>query len=80
MEPPTARELIQLMADRSSAWQSLWTVFYTVSAVIVSLVGYLLLAAGNYQALNELRAYHWGLCVTVLSLFFGIPHLQKRNE
>jgi hypothetical protein len=99
MEASTARELIQLLADRSSAWQSLWTVFSTVSAAVVGLVasdkllvryrmaaslvavvGYLVFAVGNYQALNKLRAYHWGLCVLVVSLLFGIPYLQKTNE
>lgn len=74
MTPSDAKELIGLLAERSAAWQALWTVFYTVSAAIVTLIasgkllpkyrwvassiavaGFLLFAAGNYRALDELR-------------------------
>ncbi|MGQ0794347.1 MAG: hypothetical protein ACT4NX_09755 [Deltaproteobacteria bacterium] len=74
MEPSTAKELIGILSERASAWQALWTVFYTVSATLVTLiasgkllpkyryiassvavVGFLLFAAGNYQALNDMR-------------------------
>jgi hypothetical protein len=33
-----AKELISMLSERSSAWQALWTVFYTVSAAIVTLI------------------------------------------
>jgi len=74
MDPSAAKELIGLLSERASAWQALWTVFYTVSAAIVTLIasgkllpkyrwlassiavaGFLLFAAGNYRALDELR-------------------------
>lgn len=74
MEPSVAKTLIDILAERSSAWNSLWTVFYTVGAAIVGIVasgkllskhrtvasviamlGFLIFAAGNYMALNEVR-------------------------
>jgi hypothetical protein len=74
MNPADAKELIGLLSERASAWQALWTVFYTVSAAIVTLIasgkllpkyrwlassvaaaGFLLFAAGNYRALDEVR-------------------------
>lgn len=38
MDVSTAKELIGLLSERASAWQALWTVFYTVSAAIVTLI------------------------------------------
>lgn len=74
MDPSDAKTLIELLADRSAAWNGLWTVFYTVGAAIVGVVasgkllskhraaasaiavlGFLVFAVGNYQALEEMR-------------------------
>lgn len=74
MESSTAKELIGLMSERASSWQALWTVFYTVSAALVtliasgkflpqhrlaasliSIIGYMLFAAGNFLALDGMR-------------------------
>jgi hypothetical protein len=38
MEPATAKDLIELLAERATAWHALWAVFYTVSAAVVALV------------------------------------------
>jgi hypothetical protein len=74
MDLSDAKNLIELLAGRSSAWNALWTVFYTVGAAIVGVVasgkllsrrrtvasaiavcGFLVFAAGNYVALEEMR-------------------------
>lgn len=74
MDPSEAKILIELLAGRSIAWNSFWTVFYTVGAAIVGVVangkllskhrtaasiiavlGFLVFAVGNYQALEEMR-------------------------
>lgn len=38
MSPSDAKELIGLLSERSAAWNALWTIFYTVSAAIVTLI------------------------------------------
>ncbi len=131
MDPSAAKELIELMSERATAWHALWTVFYTVSAALVTLIasgkllpkhrraasliaiiGYILFAVGNFQALDEmrkqreaviefvkdkakesshivavadasappclqeLRIYHWGLCIFVIVLLAAIPAFQ----
>jgi hypothetical protein len=135
LDASTAKDLTQLMSERAAAWNGLWTVFYTVSAALVTLiasgkllpkyriaassiavVGFILFAAGNYRALNEmrkqraavvdfviekaketpqiiavakasvpptlqdLRIYHWGLCVFVVVLLVAIPAFQKTRS
>lgn len=74
MDPSDAKNLIELLAGRSSAWNGLWTVFYTVGAALVGVIasgkllskhrtaasaiavlGFLVFAVGNYQALEDMR-------------------------
>jgi hypothetical protein len=74
MEPSNAKELIELLSDRATAWHALWTVLYTISAALVTIIasgkflpkyrrlassiavlGFLLFAAGNYEALDQMR-------------------------
>jgi hypothetical protein len=38
MELSDAKDLIELLAGRSGAWNGLWTVFYTVGVAIVGVV------------------------------------------
>jgi hypothetical protein len=38
MEPSDAKALLEILANRSDAWQALWTTLYTVSAAVVTLV------------------------------------------
>ena len=33
--------------------------------------------ASEPPSLSELRIYHWGLCIFVVALLFGIPAFQK---
>jgi 3-oxoacyl-ACP reductase-like protein len=130
MDATEAKNLIELLAGRSAAWSSLWTMFYTIAAAVVGVVasgkllgnrrtvasaiaalGFALFAVGNYQAFSdmrlqreavsafvmkkaeekhspemvalvkasapptegELRAYHWGLTLFVLSLILLMP-------
>ena len=74
MDTSDAKNLIELLTSRSAAWNSLWTMFYTVAAAIVGVIasgklvsghhieasliaafGFLVFAAGNYRALDEMR-------------------------
>ena len=74
MNASDARQLVELLASRSGAWNSLWTLFYTVGAAVVGVVasgkllarrrtaasllaaaGFLVFAAGNYAALEDVR-------------------------
>jgi hypothetical protein len=38
MNTSDAKDLIELLAGRSAAWNALWTVFYTVGAAIVGVI------------------------------------------
>ena len=44
MELSQIKDIVALLTERSAAWQSLWTVFYTVSAAVVTLI-----ASGKIQ-------------------------------
>jgi fatty-acid desaturase len=38
MDATEAKNLIELLAGRSAAWSSLWTMFYTIAAAVVGVV------------------------------------------
>jgi hypothetical protein len=99
MDASAAKELIALLDERASAWQAYWTVFYTVSAAIVTLVasgkllpryrklasliaiaGFLVFAAGNYQALATMRVQREAVVEFVKERAAGSPHIVKVAE
>lgn len=99
MEASVAKELIALLAERSSAWQAYWTVFYTVAAAIVTLVasgkllpkfrklasaiavvGFLVFAAGNYQALSTMRVQREAVVAFVIEKASANPHITRVAE
>lgn len=94
MDVSDAKQLIGLLSERSAAWQALWTIFYTVSAAIVTLiasgkllpkyrwvassiavVGFLLFAAGNYRALDEVRKQRDAIVQFVKDKAKGTPQI-----
>ncbi len=72
MEAAAAKELIGLLSERASAWQGLWTTFYTVSAAIVTLI-----ATGKI-----LPKYRWAasLLAVVGYLFFAAGNYRALDE
>ena len=93
------KDLMSLLADRSSAWQQLWNLLYTVAGAIVALVasgkvppqyrrlvsvlttiGFLVFATGNYRALETMRVQREAVVAFVKAQSGGNPQLLALAE
>jgi hypothetical protein len=72
MDAMTAKDLVGLLFERNSAWQAQWTVFYAVSAAIITLV-----ASGRF-----LPKYRWRASIISGFLFivFAIGNYHALNQ
>ena len=60
------KDIVALLTEGSAAWQSLWTIFYTVSAAVVALI-----ASGKIQT-----PYRWPASTLALVGFLFCCSLQ----
>lgn len=72
MEPSIAKTLIDILAERSAAWNSLWTVFYTVGVAIVGIV-----ASGKLLSKNRTAA---SIIAALGFLIFAVGNYAALNE
>jgi hypothetical protein len=73
-----AKDLIELLAGRSAAWNALWTLFYTVGAAIVGVIASGKLIS-NRRSLASLIAVI-GFLVFAVGNFKALDAMRKQRE
>ena len=72
MSTSEAKDLVSLLAERSNAWQGLWTLFYTVSAATITLI-----ASGKFMPKYRVHA---SILAAVLFLLFAGSNYMALEE
>jgi len=72
------KDLIELMAGRSAAWNALWTVFYMVGAAIADVIASGKLIS-NRRSLPSLIAVV-GFLVFAVGNFKALDEMRKQRE
>jgi hypothetical protein len=72
MSTSEAKDLVSLLAERSNAWQGLWTLFYTVSAAIITLI-----ASGKLMPKYRVGA---SIIAAFLFLLFAMSNYMALEE
>jgi len=78
MDAADAKNLIELLAGRSAAWNSLWTVFYTVAAAIVGVIASGTLLSSSRSAASAIAVV--GFLVFAVGNYHALDEMRKQRE
>lgn len=78
MDPSDAKNLIELLAGRSSAWNALWTVFYTVGAAIVGVIASGKLLSKHRTAASTIAVL--GFLIFAFGNYRALEEMRKQRE
>jgi len=78
MEPSIAKTLIDILAERSSTWNSLWTVFYTVGVASVGIVASGKLLSKHRTAVSVIVAL--GFLIFAVGNYLALNEVRKQRE